>query len=80
MLYKLPTIGNKDWYDVGARVLLQAQLPEGDWQLGNYAGSTAPLDTSFAILFLKRTNLVQDLSDRLPLFMAISDPDAGPRR
>jgi hypothetical protein len=80
MLYKLPTIGNKDWYDVGARELLRAQLPDGAWKLGNYAGSEPPLDTSFAILFLKRTNLVQDLSDRLPLFMAISDPDAGPRR
>jgi hypothetical protein len=80
MLYNLPTIGNKDWYDLGARQLLKEQVADGAWRLGGYPSHAPPLDTSFAVLFLKRTNLVQDLSDRLPLFMAISDPDAGPRR
>jgi hypothetical protein len=78
VLYNLPTIGKKDWYDLGVRQLLGAQQPDGSWGMGGYPGATTPLDTCFAVLFLKRSNLVQDLTDRLPLHMAITDP--GPNR
>jgi hypothetical protein len=76
VLYNLRTIGNKDWYDLGARSLLDAQEADGHWSMGYYFGSSPPLDTCFAVLFLRRSNLVRDLSERLPLFMAITDPDA----
>jgi hypothetical protein len=80
MLYNLKTIGSRDWYDVGAKMLLSNQQKEGNWSMGRYSGSTPPLDTCFALLFLKRSNLVQDLSDRLPFLMAIRDPGGPPER
>jgi len=80
MLYNLKTIGSRDWYDVGAKMLLSTQQKEGSWSMQRYSGSTPPLDTCFALLFLKRSNLVQDLSDRLPFLMAIRDPGGPPER
>jgi hypothetical protein len=76
MLYNLKTIGGKDWYDWGAQLLVQNQLAEGSWRSKQYHGSAPIIDTCFALLFLKRSNLVQDLTDNLRLFMAITDPDA----
>jgi hypothetical protein len=59
----LKTIGGKgkDWYAWGADVLLANQAPDGSWQ-GEYS---APVDTCFALLFLKRANLASDLTARL---------------
>lgn len=73
MLYQLPTIGGKDWYGWGARLLVQQQGQNGAWFANNYPGSDAPIDTAFALLFLHRSNLVQDLTERLQLHLAISD-------
>lgn len=80
MLYNLKTIGNKEWYDVGVEVVLPLQQQPGNWNARNYLGSTPALDTCFALLFLRRSNLVQDLSERLPLLMSIEDPGRTPRR
>jgi hypothetical protein len=55
----LETIGNKDWYGWGADVLLQSQRRDGSWA-GDY--SEGGVDTCFALLFLKKANLVKDLS------------------
>ncbi|MSR55954.1 MAG: hypothetical protein EXS09_22175 [Gemmataceae bacterium] len=62
MAYGLQTIGNLDWYDWGARVLLSSQAANGSW--GNRAavhGSTENA-TAFALLFLMRSNLAQEVS------------------
>jgi len=58
----LKTIGKKDWYAWGAEILLANQQTDGTWQ-GNYAECGA--DTCFALLFLKRANLVPDLTTQL---------------
>ncbi len=58
----LETIGKKDWYAWGAEVLLANQDPGGTWS-GLYAD--AGVDTCFALLFLKKSNLARDLSSRL---------------
>ena len=71
MLYRLPTIGGKDWYGWGANFLLAQQKPGGNWHVGNYPGASDPLDTAFALLFLRRSNLVQDLTDRLQFNRAL---------
>lgn len=76
MLYNLPTIGNRDWYRIGSDMLLDKQMPDGSWSTQGFIGTNKLLDTSFALMFLKRSNLVQDLSERLPLRMAITDPAA----
>ena len=77
MLYDLKTIGGKDWYGWGAQILLANQQPDGQWNGGQqYTGEDAHLDTCFALLFLKRSNLVSDLTENLRLHMVIRDPGA----
>jgi hypothetical protein len=79
VLYGLKTIGNKDWYRWGVEILLPNQRDDGSWFSNGYPGSSPALDTSMALLFLKRANLTQDLTRTLRLQMAITDPDAAPR-
>jgi hypothetical protein len=66
VLYNLATIGEKDWYRWGAEILVANQQPRGNWDKGGYHGAAPVLDTCFALLFLKRANLVEDLTGRLP--------------
>ena len=66
VLYSLPTIGDKDWYRWGAQILVRNQEVGGNWANGLYIGTSPPLDTCLALLFLKRANLVKDLTARLP--------------
>jgi len=56
--YDLPNIGGKDWYAWGAELLVAAQRADGGWR-GKYG---ADVDTSFALLFLRRVNLSRDLT------------------
>jgi hypothetical protein len=66
VLYKLSKIGDKDWYRWGAQILIANQDPKGNWANGQYHGNSPPLDTCLSLLFLKRANLVRDLTSRLP--------------
>jgi hypothetical protein len=59
--YDLRTIGHKDWYAWGAEILVASQAANGSW-LGEHGEA---VDTSFALLFLKRSNLVADLTASL---------------
>ncbi len=74
MLYDLKTIGGKDWYGWGAQILVHNQAKGGEWPQGFYHGQNAALNTCFALLFLKRSNLVQDLTDNLRLDAGIREP------
>jgi hypothetical protein len=65
VLYHLKTIGDKEWYYWGMDMLLANQLPNGSWHAGVGHGSEPILDTCFALLFLQRVNLAQDLTDKL---------------
>jgi len=65
VLYGLNEIEGRDWYAWGANGLLAHQGKEGNWQNGRYHGSTPTLDTCFALLFLKRANLVHDLTKKI---------------
>lgn len=76
MLCDLKTIGGKDWYGWGAQSLLPNQDADGHWQGGQYHGTGPHTDTCFALLFLKRSNLVPDLTENLRLYMVIRDPEA----
>jgi hypothetical protein len=66
VLYNLPVIGDKDWYRWGAQVLVANQETHGNWANGQYHGNSPTLDTCLALLFLKRANLVKDLTAKLP--------------
>jgi hypothetical protein len=76
MLYDLKTIGGKDWYAWGSKALLATQQADGSWTDGQYPGANEFSDTCFALLFLKRSNLVPDLTENLRLYMVIRDPEA----
>jgi hypothetical protein len=66
VLYDLPTIGNKDWYRWGAEILVANQQADGNWTGGGYHGANDAIDTCLALLFLKRANLAQDLTTKIP--------------
>jgi uncharacterized protein (TIGR03067 family) len=61
-VFGLQTIGNKDWYGWGAEFAIAQQRSDGSWS-GSYA--EGGVDTSFALLFLQRSNLAQDLTSKL---------------
>jgi uncharacterized protein (TIGR03067 family) len=69
VVFGLQTIGYKDWYGWGAELVLAQQQSDGSWK-GNYP--EGGVDTSFALLFLRRSNLVQDLTSSLR--GAVQDP------
>ncbi|HZY88499.1 MAG TPA: hypothetical protein VFE78_26995 [Gemmataceae bacterium] len=72
VLFDLPEIADRDWYRWGAEGLVTNQTERGDW--GKWApgppnayptyGPVA--NTSFALLFLKRSHLSKDLTAKLP--------------
>ncbi|HLJ95750.1 MAG TPA: TIGR03067 domain-containing protein [Gemmataceae bacterium] len=62
VIYGLQTMGKKDWYSWGAAFALVQQRSDGSWSGGYPEGG---VDTSFALLFLRRSNLFQDLSSSL---------------
>jgi hypothetical protein len=75
MLYDLKTIGGKDWYGWGAQILVHNQNANGSWPTAHYHGNNPPLNTCFALLFLKRSNLVQDLTNNLRLYTGIRESE-----
>jgi hypothetical protein len=76
VLFDLKTIGGKDWYAWGAQILVKNQHGDGHW-VGKESpggGRSDCVDTCFALLFLKRANLLPDLTEHLRLQMVIRDP------
>jgi hypothetical protein len=57
-LYDLKTIGDREWYPGVAYQLVRAQHADGQW----HHGRGAPIDTAFALLVLRRSNLLPDLT------------------
>jgi hypothetical protein len=62
VVYGVDKIGGFDWYDVGSTALVRSQSPDGTWNLGTYG---TEVGTSFAVLFLCRSNLARDLSSKV---------------
>ena len=72
VLYDLQTIADKDWYRWGAETLIANQGLDGSWPQGGpeggaYPGATPTINTDLALLFLRRTNLAEDLTSALKL-------------
>ncbi len=65
MLFDQKTINGKDWYSWGAQILIHRQNPEGAWEYGQFTGANAANNSCFALLFLRRSNLVQDLTNNI---------------
>lgn len=74
MLYNLSTIGYKDWYRWGAEILVSHQMSNGSWPGVVWQRETCPvppdygsvLNTAFALLFLKHSHPMKDLTPKLP--------------
>lgn len=62
VIYAADKIGGFDWYDLGSTALVRAQTNDGTWTAGGYA---TEVNTSFAVLFLCRSNLAKDLSGKV---------------
>ncbi len=58
VLFDLEKIGEHDWYRWGSEIILAQQKADGGWA-ERFPGIP---DTCFALLFLKRANLIKDLS------------------
>jgi hypothetical protein len=54
-------IGRVDWYGRGAAALVDTQHENGSWMGGPSHGRGELTSTSFALLFLRRSNLTQDV-------------------
>jgi hypothetical protein len=66
VLYNLRTLGTLDWYPAGVELLLPLQRDDGSWgPAGTNSLEESAVSTSFALLFLKRSNLARDLTRRL---------------
>lgn len=78
MLYKLRNIGGKDWYGWGAQSLLVNQNADGSWVSASYPGShDKSIDSCFALLFLRRSNLVEDLATNITQRIAVDAKAPG---
>ena len=63
MIYDREKLDGKEWYDWGYKILMKSQNREdGSWS----SDLNGPLvDTCFAVLFLKKSNLSPDLTTKL---------------
>jgi hypothetical protein len=61
MAYDLEVVGGKKWYPWAAEKIVAAQQADGRWK-DAFGGV---VDTSFALLVLKRANLVKDLTSKI---------------
>jgi hypothetical protein len=73
VLCGVDTIGGIDWYRWGAGLLLTSQRRDGSW-LGRGSCGYPAADTCFALLFLKRSDLLPDLRKELAKRVKIVDP------
>jgi hypothetical protein len=62
VIFGVDKIGGIDWYATGADSLLPAQQQDGSWGGGEYGPE---VNTSFALLFLSRSNVVRSLSSKV---------------
>ena len=62
--YGLDTLGGVNWHDWGCRIILapNARNNDGSWQIG---GHSPTINSSFAILFLTKSNFAAELSSTL---------------
>jgi hypothetical protein len=61
VIFGIDKIGGVNWFEAGAHTLVHTQGPGGTWP----GGFGDEVDTSFAILFLCKSNLARDLSSKV---------------
>lgn len=68
--YKFKDYGGIDWYEYGVNLLLNSQQKNGSWEHEDGVN----IDTCFALLFLRKANLVGDISGTARLKADQGDP------
>ncbi|MCS6976236.1 MAG: HEAT repeat domain-containing protein [Gemmatales bacterium] len=68
--YRWKDYNGIDWYNYGANILLRSQQQNGSWMIEE----TPNIDTAFALLFLRKANLVGDISGTAILRSGTYDP------
>lgn len=63
VIYSKELIADKNWYDWGYPIILEAQQPNGSWDEPHKLRFGPLVDTPFALLFLKRANIARDLTE-----------------
>ncbi|MCS6850691.1 MAG: hypothetical protein NZ700_05920 [Gemmataceae bacterium] len=64
VVYDLTLIEGKDWYRWGCDLIVASPNADGSWT-ESFGG---PVDTCFALLFLKQANVAKDLTAKLKLY------------
>jgi len=64
ILYGVDKMGSHVWYAEGARFLLEAQQPGGNWKMDQQTRTNPVWDTCFAILFLRRATKPLDVASQ----------------
>jgi hypothetical protein len=77
VLFQLSKIDELDWYRWGMDTLQKKQAADGYWSIGGGPGASPLVDTLFALLFLQRVNLAQDLTDKIRDDVPWVIPDAA---
>lgn len=66
VLYNQRTLGDLEWYPAGVQLLLPLQSDNGSWSSkGTNCLEEPSVSSSFALLFLRRSNLARGLTERL---------------
>lgn len=60
-LYRWRKINGVDWFELGATYLMKKQVQNGSWEMEYLHGPN--VDTSFALLFLAKSNLLGSLQE-----------------
>lgn len=71
--YRWKDYNGIDWYNYGANILLRSQQQNGSWMIEE----TPNIDTAFALLFLRKANLVGDISGTAVIRSGSYDPLKG---
>jgi len=70
--YRWKEYNGIDWYNYGANILLRSQSPSGAWHIDSTGSPN--VDTAFALLFLRKANLVGDISGMAVIRSGSYDP------
>jgi hypothetical protein len=65
VVYSKEEICGKNWYDWAYPIVMAVQNPDGSWEERHRQSFGPLIDTPLALLFLKRSNIAKDLTDKL---------------
>lgn len=74
MVFGMSEINGINWYAWGTNQLLKKQKKDGSWEGSSFPGASPHVCTSFALLFIQRSNLVREISEQIRRNMPADNP------